>query len=1321
MENRLCLKRTDEKDGSESIPKELSKCNIKHALDKVKMDEELQTNKISSNTLLVTEDNSILEFKSPDAKIIKPTFSDCTTSNILKHKSKTATKFKNCIKNHKDMKYKQDSEKRKHSRDSQLSIESSFFKSKDNCDSNDMTTDTKVALVCPLCFKIFKDLDSRILHMKFCASKNNISTKKLLDAIELQKRQEDERKSLGLLAAPIIPDKKKPVPSRINLNKDSDLELALALSKSLYDAEELDEISEIERLSEIPNQSVLEALESKRSLEKFGFANSKPISLIKSKRKKYNEVTILQTRSQEERNRILTERIAEILMGDEPVTQIQREKNDYSQEIKMKTILKSRLLQELYCKEDKIWDKARLTQSRKCFYVTNLSEYIFPQEKLIEVEEENAIKFTNVCKVDDVELNQNKIEKNKEENKLFGISQTDLCLTSKKHKNCKDKQYIDTLVINWGDALNDSSASDIIIFVNNDKYIWAHKLVFYVRCSNILIDVIPNDISQFIGIKERICWLDVSYNIALAFLEFIYCGIIKKYLSIFEDSTSFSSLRNLARKYKVEELFAYLQMKETEIEEPEIQIHDTKDIECGKIDEKSSPDSNILTSIAKNLHSQEIEINAYIDRSSEREVDCQSKINIIPLCNASPDMFDDTNDTILNYKERCTRRTSGFEETKNDNNLSILNSIDDSKITKSITYKNVEECIHSLSDTPHCNRSEQRNIKNFNTMKPKSNLSLFIEQFQKENAKSDFDTDSEITLISVSPKLNRNPFNMKQYDDSSRNSSLNRNAVVTEIFKEKQDVLSKFDSITNTSSTLNTEDTFEESDTNMHLSFESINNLTRSLEYNIGNSTKMYREKCIDNTENEIQNKVTFTTSENLLIRNANVENVNSIITAEACSPSESSESQDSIPSDLYPEEGEISMYSSYKKKHQNNSIVNYRDFVTKYILNNSVKNSLEECEYTRKSNTDSNDITVLSDIDVDTNFSTTPEIECINQTEEEQLVFNIEKSTQIPEKNVQNDSDKKYFPVCVTSPTSRESISNVRTNNSSELRCSIINNKLSTIDTTENGNRKFKKKSMSESNLNINVKDIKNNPCSKRNRSQCKCGRKRMLRTVMSPTIIGDNVTPLPNYNDMKTPELHAELCKYGLKIQKRDRAIKLLTHIYNELHPIICTIPTEIETEFAIISSDDEEPPKKKTNYNKTNDNYMDDYKYELQHSQESIVSTQLQFENLEPTITTDNTQNIKDVFSALIKVKRELHNNILTYEPLCIEALYSILKEEGFNCNINTLVNFLDEQVIFLFLNKIYHITKIFFQCITFYLRETRLNKNKNKQNLHKKKNI
>ncbi|KAJ2944855.1 hypothetical protein O0L34_g1747 [Tuta absoluta] len=49
------------------------------------------------------------------------------------------------------------------------------------------------------------------------------------------------------------------------------------------------------------------------------------------------------------------------------------------------------------------------------------------------------------------------------------------------------------------------------------------------------------------------------------------------------------------------------------------------------------------------------------------------------------------------------------------------------------------------------------------------------------------------------------------------------------------------------------------------------------------------------------------------------------------------------------------------------------------------------------------------------------------------------------------------------------------------------------------------------------------------------------------------DNVTPILDYQKMSTPEMNAELDKYGLRPFKIKRAIQLLTHLYNQTHPVV------------------------------------------------------------------------------------------------------------------------------------------------------------------------
>lgn len=66
----------------------------------------------------------------------------------------------------------------------------------------------------------------------------------------------------------------------------------------------------------------------------------------------------------------------------------------------------------------------------------------------------------------------------------------------------------------------------------------------------------------------------------------------------------------------------------------------------------------------------------------------------------------------------------------------------------------------------------------------------------------------------------------------------------------------------------------------------------------------------------------------------------------------------------------------------------------------------------------------------------------------------------------------------------------------------------------------------------------------------------------------------------------------KYGLKAQKRGRAVKLLTHIYNELHPLVSIpeVTTEQEKITDVLSDEDDGPPSKKRNVDNSSEKSND-----------------------------------------------------------------------------------------------------------------------------------
>lgn len=125
--------------------------------------------------------------------------------------------------------------------------------------------------------------------------------------------------------------------------------------------------------------------------------------------------------------------------------------------------------------------------------------------------------------------------------------------------------FMKKMILNWGETLNDSKLSDIIICVKSEKYIYAHKLVFYTQCSNILSDIKTNDTKFQPQIKEKISWLDKDEHSVLAFLEFIYCGVIITNVSVFYDNTQLSELKSLAKLYRVNGLFTYISLRQNEL------------------------------------------------------------------------------------------------------------------------------------------------------------------------------------------------------------------------------------------------------------------------------------------------------------------------------------------------------------------------------------------------------------------------------------------------------------------------------------------------------------------------------------------------------------------------------------------------------------------------------------------------------------------------------------------------------------------------------------------------------------------------------------
>lgn len=581
---------------------------------------------------------------------------------------------------------------------------------------------------------------------------------------------------------------------------------------------------------------------------------------------------------------------------------------------------------------------------------------------------------------------------------------------------CKEKKFLDDLAISWRNILNDSSASDIIVFVKNNRHIWTHKLVFYTRCTNILLDVICND-TEFSTAKEKICWFDTDYDVALAFLEFIYCGIIDKYSKILDSEVSLSDVRTLGRKYKVDDLFTYLRQKKSNIAEVK---HDSNT--CEKDTENVHPNVEMVSCIPKldkyfnispncthddveniqcsqkillqkdvndDLHPSE---NNYISAKylcvlqdeesalmkSSDEMNSRSNTPAKWETSASPDMFDDTPEK--KHSDKSAIHSNDLEDSNIHMLLSLIKQDADvdicsqklsksqnaeySELNKDLpTYsKNTEQNVmeldsdsesnslkysiddvhkDSLIDTPQSSKYVQD--CSLEITKQKSNLTLFIEKIQKENAKLDAVLDSNNTecLVQISPIKQKNPFYVDKHENSDFQSYNVEQSVDTDarrgrltmIEQHMQSFAAKNPEFYSRLSNQHVKDVNQTD--SLHIDYLSPKKITESSHNNILNCTQ------------------NFTSPDEKHVKNIS-EQVTTVRSTVCSQYSETiNQSLNETLIDLETNEEEMSMYSKYMRNHKDNSIAKYRKVISR---NKSDSNLFDKSTLTDSINED-NDI----------------------------------------------------------------------------------------------------------------------------------------------------------------------------------------------------------------------------------------------------------------------------------------------------------------------------------------------------------------------------
>ncbi|CAD6241648.1 GSCOCG00009323001-RA-CDS, partial [Cotesia congregata] len=1064
-----------------------------------------------------------------------------------------------------------------------MSIESSFFK-------------PTTSFPCPLCLKTFSDSTSQITHSKTCASKNKVSTRTLLEAVALQERQAEERRAIGLPAQPFAQPKRKSTFRRSDFcSEDPNVQLALALSESLKEAQDLEELDAAIALT--GEEILLSSSQRQNTLKNFGFlTNKQTVEVIeRPKKKKLNSQTVLQTRSQETRQRLLAERIAEVIVDNSDATWVNLEVQDELGEIK----LISKVLKEILEPGRKLWNGSSGKKRGEFYYVKNLEGFIDP----IDLDEdqnidpgENFVNQNEILELDFKEKNSRGFKKNSKEE----IKSKNSLEDNKKIEETPKKIVENSLSNSWRKMLNSSDLSDVIILCEDDKFIYGHSVVLWTRCQFLYRDLVKIDqvniknlgsIDQF---KYQINWRDIDFFTALVFLEFIYCGYIQ------DLKVEFDKLNLMVKKYNYDELSEYL---------------------------KNCTSYNYCNN-CKNNESVDEEVANFLSPGNFKS----NNTNLT----MSPDIFDDEDSICDNF---------GKIDTKND--LSIdFNSLNEEVDQKEEIIDNNSKTLRRSSTCPNIEKIQSFSEDLNDTLKKtRSDLSVFIEKIQRRNARdilSDRDEDSFLPEKEAK-KINK----FKKVDQS-----------ITDRYK------------------------------NIDLNSCNIN-LRRGSRFwaakkSIEKPEKVVKKSALSIFEDDIREKV----AKNQL-KNFEIESDEEI--KDLSNLTQSFESNDP----------NISMYSKYKLTHKENSIAYYRNLIKESdseeeILNFSQKVSEQDAIWEDdlevkidNKKLEDNVLSQKSLLDIDFNENDFEDDDFVDEIIEKS--FSLQKSGEFKgykkdaiveeDKNLEksvssqkslefdknNFEDDDFVISLDEDDKSKDSFKNQSFSKEETRRISTTNQ----LYLQELSRNVFGKKKKNSTSLKINKEEINKEKINKE--EIC-----NYLKLNEEKVTISLNIDPKIDYSLLSTPELNRKLNLYGLKNQKRHRAVKLLTYIYESLNPLI---PEEIVQKKSGFFDKQEEYKWRIDSLLRTDDEDDNNRVSVGEKNDCESLSSELpeEMDLSDDEYDQKDLKSVKETFGILLGEDDDLHRKVLMYESLPLETLHGMIKDRGVKCSVRVLMDYLNEECI------------------------------------------
>ncbi|XP_062552925.1 structure-specific endonuclease subunit SLX4 [Armigeres subalbatus] len=162
------------------------------------------------------------------------------------------------------------------------------------------------------------------------------------------------------------------------------------------------------------------------------------------------------------------------------------------------------------------------------------------------------------------------------------------------------------------------------------------------------------------------------------------------------------------------------------------------------------------------------------------------------------------------------------------------------------------------------------------------------------------------------------------------------------------------------------------------------------------------------------------------------------------------------------------------------------------------------------------------------------------------------------------------------------------------------------------------------------------------------------------------NNVSPRPDYEGMASPLLHRELFKFGLKQATRKRAVQILNNIYDALHPFVeIAVEDECDSDCELKSGD--------SNCTEVSVPRRRDGNVPEIEGEEYILPSRPRKKTFWCAVP------LHIAFHNMISEDPGLRRQLLRYQPIELDAIYSHMKEIGLRYESNDLIAFLDKRCI------------------------------------------